>query len=316
MQRRIRRLRAALFVAALAALAPYRVRGEIVDKILATVDGEPITLHELDKYAHSTIRGRQVGTADQSALLDALITDRIIQREVSDRGIIVRDEDVDRYIGAIKQRNNLDDEKLQAALANQGVSYDAYRAQIREEIERDQLINRDIRGKVNVTPEEVQRYYDAHLSEYSTPERVQVAHILLRLPQAAPADQVAAITAKADDIYQRIKKGADFGEMAKQYSEDPSSQSGGELGWFKQGELLDELEKAAAKLQVGEVSRPVRSKAGVHILKLEAREGASHTKLDELSDQIKEQLYNAALEDRFQKWLTEDLRKRHHVEMR
>ena len=109
---------------------------------------------------------------------------------------------------------------------------------------------------------------------------------------------------------------ADFAEMAKEYSDDPNGKNGGDLGWFKPGQMIDELEKAAEKLQVGEVSDPVRTRAGIHLIKLEAREGASHENLGELQDQIKQQLYNAALEDRFQKWLTEELRKRHHVEIR
>jgi parvulin-like peptidyl-prolyl isomerase len=190
-----------------------------------------------------------------------------------------------------------------------------YRAQVREEIEMAQLINREIRGKVNITPEEVERYYKAHLSEYSTPGRSQVAHILFRLDADAPADRVAAVSAKADQVYERLRNGADFAELAKQYSEDPSGQHGGTLGWFKKGEMLDELEKAAEPLDVGEISRPVRTRAGLHLLKLEAREAAAHEKLDDLAEQIKQQLYNAALEERFQKWLTEELRKRHHVEM-
>jgi peptidyl-prolyl cis-trans isomerase SurA len=304
-----------LFVAALTVVAAT-VRAELVDKILATVDGEPVTIYQLKQFTHDNIRGRQLSASiDQAGLLDALITETLIQKEVSDKGIVVRDEDIDRYIEAIKERNKIDDEKLKTALAAQGLTMEGYRAQIREEIERDQLVGREIRGKVTVTPEDVQRYYEAHLSEYSTPARVQVAHIVFRLDADAPRDKVAAATAKAQEVYERIEKGADFAEMAKQYSEDPSGANGGDLGWFKQGELLDSLEKAAARLKVGEVSEPVRSKVGVHIIKLEAREGAAHQSLDELSDQIKQQLYKDALEERFQKWLTEDLRRRHHVVM-
>jgi len=289
-------------------------RAELVNKILATVDGEPVTIYQLKQFTQDSIRGRQLNASvDPAGLLDALITEKLIQKEVSDKGVIVRDADVDRYIEAIKERNKIDDEKLKAALAAQGVTMEGYRAQIREEIERDQLIGREIRGKVSVTPEEVQRYYEAHLSEYSTPEKVQVAHIVFRLDADTPPDKVAAVTAKAQDVYQRIKKGADFAEMAKEYSEDSSGQNGGDLGWFKPGELLDNLEKAAARLKVGEVSEPVRTKVGLHLIKVEAREGAAQQNLNELSDHIKEQLYNAALEERFQKWLTEDLRKRHHV---
>ena len=121
--------------------------------------------------------------------------------------------------------------------------------------------------------------------------------------------------AKAEEVRGRLKKGADFAELAKQFSEDATAQNGGELGWFKKGELLEPLEKAAETLKAGQVSEPVRTTVGVHLVKVEAREGASHPDLDELAEQIKEQLYNAALEERFQKWLTDDLRKRHHVEI-
>lgn len=288
----------------------------VVNKILATVDGEPITMYQLKQYSDRNLRTKQgPGGLDQAQTLDALITDKVIEKEASDKGIIVKDEDINHYVDGIKERNHLTDEQLQEALAAQGLTKEAYRTQVREEIQKAQLINREIRGKVNVTPEEVERYYKAHLAEYSTPARIQLAHILFHLDPNATPDQVAAMTAKAEELRARIRKGADFAEMAKEYSDDPSGKNGGDLGWFKPGQMLDELEKAAEKLQVGEVSDPVRTRAGIHLIKLEAREGASHENLGELQDQIKQQLYNAALEDRFQKWLTEELRKRHHVEM-
>jgi parvulin-like peptidyl-prolyl isomerase len=306
-----------LATAALAVLLATPASGTTINKILATVDGEPVTLYQLRKYGERTIRGRQISSAtDESGLLDALITDKLIEKEVSDKGIVVREEDVERYIEGIKERNKLDDRGLQQALAAQGLTPESYRAQIRAEIQKAQLMNREIRGKVNVTPEDVQRYYEKHLAEYSTPERLQIAHILFRLDPDAPPDMVAAVTAKAQEVYGRLKKGADFAEMAQQYTEDPSGAHGGDLGWFKSGQMLDELEKAAARLKVGEISEPVRTKLGIHIVKLQGREDASHQKLDDLADQIKERLYNAALEERFQKWLTDDLRRRHDVEMR
>jgi parvulin-like peptidyl-prolyl isomerase len=299
----------------LLALTALPARAEIINKILATVDGDPITLYQLKQFQEKDIRIRQSGGGDPSAMLNTLITEQVVQREVVDAGIIVRDEDVDHYIDGIKERNKITDEQLKDALKAQGLSLDVYRKQVREDLQRQQLISREIRGKVNVTPEEVQRYYESHASEYSTPERMQVAHILFALRPDAPSDQVVAITAKAEEVRQRIDKGADFAEMAKQYSEDPTGQAGGSLGWFKQGELLEPMEQAALKLKVGGVSQPVRTKVGIHLIKLEEREGAGHKDLGELAEQIKQQLYSAALEERFQKWITEDLYNRHHVEI-
>lgn len=291
------------------------VHAETINRIVATIDGEPITAYELKQFAERTIRGRQVNSSDQAMLLDALITEKLVSKEVSDKGIVVRDDDVDRYIDSIKERNKINDEQLKQALAQQGLALESYRLQIREDIQRQQLVSREIRGKVNVTPEEVQRYYEAHLSEYSTPAKVQVAHIVFRLEPTASPDRVAAVMAKAEEVQGRIKKGADFAELAKQVSEDATAQNGGELGWFKKGEMLEPLEKAAEAVKVGQVSDPVRTDVGVHLIKVEAREDVAHQNLDALAEQIKQQLYNAALEERFQKWLTDDLRKRHHVEI-
>ena len=288
----------------------------VVNKIVATVDGDPVTRYEVQRFGATNLQGRQLAAANPSALLDAVITEKLIAREVSDKGIVVRDEDVTRYVEGIKERNKLDDAGLAQALAAQGLTMDAYRAQLRGEIQKAQLINREIRGKVSITPEDVQRYYDAHKEEYETPARIQVAQILFRLESGASTDHVAAITAKAEELRARIEKGADFATMAREYSEDPSGKQGGDLGWFKPGELLDELDRATAKLAVGEVSAPVRTRAGLHLLKVEAREGAGTEHSAAESEAIKEKLYNAALEERFQRWITEDLRAQHHVEQR
>ncbi len=306
------RSRLILIGCAALALAALPARAAVVDRILATVDGDPVTLYELDTFA-AKMHGQQGSSQDQ--LLDMLITDRLLQKEVSDKGIVVRDEDIDQYIQSIKDRNHINDDQLKQALSAQGMTMEGYRKQVREEIQKAQLINREIRGKVNVTPEEVERYYKAHLQDYSTPERLHLRHILLRLPPDASGAQVSATMAKAEDIYQRLEKGADFATMAREYSEDPAGKDGGDLGWMHLGEMLEPIEKAAMALKPGEISKPVRSSVGIHIIKLEAREGASHEPLDKLAAGIKEQLYNAALEDRYQKWLTEELRKRHVVEM-
>lgn len=290
-------------------------RAEVINKIVATVDGEPITVYELNQFAARNVRGRQVAGGDQAVLLDALIDEKLVAKEISDKGIIVRDEDVDRYIEGIKERNKITDEQLQQALTQQGLTMESYRTQVREDVQKQQLIAHEIRGKVNVTPEDVQRYYEAHLSEYSTPAKLQVAHIVFRLPPDASPEQVAAAMAKAEEVQARLKKGADFAQLADQINDDATASHGGDLGWFKKGELLEPLEKAAETLKVGQVSDPVRTPVGVHLVKLEARDAASHQSLDELADQIKQQLYTAALEERYQKWLTDELRQRHHVEI-
>jgi peptidyl-prolyl cis-trans isomerase SurA len=287
----------------------------ILNRILATVDGKPLTLYELKVFSANNIQARQLGTNDPAALLDLLVTTHLIELEIADKGISIGDADVDRYIDQVRQQNQLSEAQLEEALRQQGLDRDTYRAQIRDEMQRAQLINREIRGKVNVTPEEVERYYEAHLAQYEKDPEVTVSHIMLRLAADAPDSEVERVMAHAAEIHERLDDGESFEDAAHQYSEDPAAESGGKLGTFKVGSMLDALDDAVRNLDVGEYSEPVRSEVGVHIVRLDARSSASHQPLAGLSDEIKERLYNQALEERYKRWLTEDLRQRHHVEI-
>lgn len=314
---RHRRTPVSVTLALALALVPAAAAGAptLVNRVLATVDGEPVTLHDLRQFATRHIRGRQLAAhADEAQLLEALIIEKLVQREASAQGIVVRDEDVDQYVATIKERNDLDDAALARALANQGLTLESYRAQIREDILRQQLIAREIRGKVTVTPEDVQRHYEAHADEYTVPERVQVAHIFFRVDPVADPDGSAAL-ARARAVHERLQQGADFAELAREHSEDASAADGGSLGWFRPGELLDDLDTLARTLPVGRHSGPVRTRAGVHILKIEAREGGARKPLEELADRIREELQQRAVEERFQRYVTDELRRRHHVEL-
>lgn len=287
---------------------------EVINKIVATVDGAPITMREVDEYGKRNSGGQAL--PERGVILDAVINDKLIEREATQKGIEIHDDDVDRYITTIKERNRIDDEKLGQALKAQGLTLEQYRAQVRKEIQRQQLINREIRGKVNVTPEEIDRYYKAHLDEYGAPPGYQVGQILIAVPKDPSNTDLGAAKAKADEVYKKLKGGEDFADAAKQYSDDAGSAAdGGILGWFKKGELVDSLEKEVLKLDKGQISKPVRGPQGFHIMKLVDTRTETGDVASEQSDQIKEKLYAEALEKRFKEWLETDLRNRHHVEL-
>lgn len=289
--------------------------GRLVNRILATIDNTPVTLYELHEFRRRASRVQPLAAADDAVLLDALITDLIIQKEIREQGIVVTEEDVDRYIENIRTRNQLTEEQLRAAVVQQGLTWDGYRTQVREELQKVQLINREVRGKVSVTPEDVERYYEAHRDEYVTPPQVAISHIVLRLPDPATPEQIEAVMERARELHRRLKKGEDFHKLAREYSEDAAAADGGSLGTFKKGTMLDEFEKAIEHLNPGEFSEPIRTKVGIHIVRLDERIGTGYQPLEKLADGIKEQLYNKALEERYERFLREDLRKRHHVEV-
>ncbi len=299
---------------------PVARSGTVVDRILALVDGDPITSLELMQFANSDPRLAQAALADRAGVLDVLITQRILAKEVEAQGIVISDEEIDRYVANIRQRNNLTDEQLDAALAQQGMTRERYRAQIREELERAQLINREIRGKVSVSPEEIARFQQEQSGgdvSATAAEQVEISHIVLQIPPGASAEEVAAIEARAAALHAQLAAGANFAELARQESQDAAAAGGGKLGTFRAGEMRDELEAAVADLDPGEHSEPVRTDTAIHIIRLDARLGSDEQPelSDEAREEIKEQLYAKALEERYARWLKEDLRQRHVVEI-
>jgi peptidyl-prolyl cis-trans isomerase SurA len=295
--------------AVIAMLLAGPARAEVANRIVATIDGEPITAHELRQWEKER---DDLGGADP---LDALITQKLLEKEIKAQGISARDEDVDRYMNEVQGRSGLDDAGFAKALADRGMTLEGYRAKVKGEIERAQLVNKEIRQRVNVSSAEIKRYYDAHLNDYATSEKVKVRAIFLRVDDPTDADAVARTRARAEELRDAARKGKSFKELAKEHSEGPGAEQGGELGTFGRGEMEGRLEEVAFALKAGGVSDPVESGGAIVLIFVEERIGGSHRPLDEVSPEIREALYNEALQQRFQDWLSRDLRERHHVEV-
>ena len=145
-------------------------------------------------------------------------------------------------------------------------------------------------AKEAVEPAEIQAYYEKNISNYARPERVHARHILILAPQDADTATDEAAKTQIDDIAARIKGGEDFAEVAKGVSQDGSAKDGGDLGWFERGRMVPEFEEAAFALKVGEVSEPVRSAFGWHLIMLEDRAEADSTPLAEVEDDVRKSL--------------------------
>ena len=180
-----------------------------------------------------------------------------------------------------------------------------------DEIERA-LVNREIGSHVNVTPQDVERYYKEHSADYSQAEQVHVRHIFLLI--TANGGEKATLE-QMEDIRKRAVAGEDFGKLADQYSQGPGAGQGGDIGNFKKGQMAKEIEDVAFALKPGEISQPFQMGAGVHLIKVEEHTTPGQQTLDqETAEQIKRKLYNDALKERYERWFQEDLRYRHNVE--
>ena len=304
--------------AVLAGVLAAPVGAEVLNRIVATVDGEPITAHELDQYIKRLRADLNTPIAPPPRdALQALITEKLVEKEIVARKVSVGDEDIELYIQRIQDQNKLTKEQLTEALKQQGLSMDAYRKQVKGEIEKIQLLNREIRGKVNVTPQDIERYYEAHKKEYEIPAQVHLRHIVLRLDPNAPEAIVEAANERLLGIRKRIvDDDEDFAKVAKEVSEDPAGQQGGDLGEVEPSKVLEEFASALEKMDEGDVSEPIRTTSGLHLLKLEKKIDAGYRPIADVSAAIKDKLYAEALDQRYRRWLEEDLQKRHFVEVK
>ncbi len=284
---------------------------EIVDRVVAAIDGDPVTLYDLEVWA------RQRGPAEElsAQVLEAYVTERLLTKEAEAQGVEVREQDVDRYIADVRRAQGLDDTGFAGALREQGMTVEGYREAVRGEILKSELINREIRSRVSVSPEQMRRHYEAHADDYGLAERVQLRMILVPMPSDATAAEQARVEAFVRMLHAELDGGADFGEMARRYSSGPGAQEGGDLGWFERGQMVKQLEDVAFRLPKGAVSAPVRNSAGFSILKIEARDGHVPQPYEAVAEQIREELYQAALVRRYEEWLQNGLRETHHVEI-
>jgi peptidyl-prolyl cis-trans isomerase SurA len=291
--------------------APAAGHTEVVNRIIATVDGDPITAHEVQRYRESS--GSNELTESQA--LEALITDKLLEKEVQDKKIEVKSEDIDKYVEQVKERNRIDSYRFEAALAQQGLSLKAYRERIRSELEKSQLVNREIRGRVSVSPDEIERYYQANREDFRTGDRVTVRAIIFRIEPIDSEGEIEHIKRKAEEVRQLAVSGRRFEDLAKQFSEAQGAERGGLLGTFARGELDPQLEQVVFVMSPGSMSEVIRTDRAVQIVRVDKFEPPGYRTLDEAREQIRETLYQKAVEARFQDWLSKDLRERHSVEV-
>jgi len=282
-----------------------------LNRVLATVDGEPITAYQLHGYAVD-MGNPEIPRED---LLQTLITEKLLEKEAVTRKLTVSDEDVESYLGEIRAQNQLDETAFAAAVEAQGFTMDAYRVRIKDELMKTQLVNQAIRSRVNVSPEEIERYYEAHKDVYQTGGGRTVQDIFLPIPDDPSAAEVAALEAQARALAASGTSRRKFAALAAEHSKGPGAEQGGVLGTFGPGEMQDEFDRVVFSLDVGAVSEPIRSGGGFHVLRVDDEVDAGYRPIADVEEEIRDALYRQALEERYQDWLARELRESHDVEV-
>ncbi len=250
---------------------------EPLDSIAVVVNDDVITKRELEEkvdYFANQIRLSNGTVSDMDSLrkqvLERMIRDKIQLQQAAQLGIQVDDINLNRMIDAMAKKNNLSLSELRTTLENEGIDFADFRSQTRDELIIQELQKRMVADKVNVTSQEIKQFIESNTQQDNSANEYHLYHILIATPESAGPEDIQIAQKKADALYQQLQQGADFKQLAVQESDGSNALNGGDLGIRKANELPELFLNAIAGLNQGDISKPVRSASGFHLLKLES----------------------------------------------
>lgn len=304
---------ALLFLAVIATT----VSAEMISGIAAVVNDEIITYLELNReYALILKEEEKRGAVTPESkvklkkdVLDSMVDRKLVNQKIKELNIVITEEEIRQSIEDVKRQNKLSQEALVSALIGQGMTFDQYKLQIKEQLERLRLMSQEVKSKIQVSEREIREYYEANKSLYSEEPTYRARHIFLKIDKKASNEEIKKVMARAADVTLEARSENDFAALAKKHSDDPGAKNdGGDLGTFKKGEMLPEIESVVISMKPGEVSELVTTQAGFHIIKLEEKNEGKLKSFDSVKASIDDLLYKKKSEERFKQW-AEELRK-------
>jgi peptidyl-prolyl cis-trans isomerase C len=274
------------------------------DEKVAVVNGVVIARIQFDKElkVHLERVSRQGGQiADDQMeelrkdILEGLIEREVLYQESQKAGIKITDQKVDDQVAAIKKRFPNEDE-FKKALATMDLTEEEVREQIQHGLAIRELIDQKVTNKVVITDEETKAYYDANPQLFTEPEEVKASHILIKVDPTADDAAKAAARKKIEDLQQKLKAGGDFAELAKEYSEGPSAPKGGDLDYFRRGQMVKPFEDVAYSMKIDEVSDLVETRFGYHLIKVYDKKPEQTLAYADVKDKIAQRLKQEKVE--------------------
>jgi len=283
-------------------LVPERSYGRIVDRVLATVGDEAITLADYQKSVR-TAGDAGISETVEHDILKKMIEEKIILQEAKRKGVEVSDAEVDKTIAEVKQQYSLSPDDLEKVLKEEGTTLAAYRRTTRESIMISRLIDGDVDAKVIIGDQEIDEYYRANQKEFvSSPETVEVNAIFLRLREGVSVTELTDLKLKSLRVASLLQEGQNFNGLLYEYSDEPLKSNEGMLGQFTKGSLVPPLDSVAFALREGETSSPVWVSEGAYILQLVRRNSEQYKTLSEVKEEIRHRLHAQKREKIFNEW--------------
>lgn len=293
-------LRFFLFIIPLFLIIKSSPAKEIIDGVLAVVNGDVITLSDFTKRLPS--QNTNITPQEEKKILNQMIDQKLLEQEAEKLGISVTDSEIDAAIDSIKSRFNLSEEQMEQVMKKENLTPEGFREQWKLQLLSNKIMGSRIRGQIAVTDDEINKYYEENYGETESLEEAKIAHILISYDSATGEQKARE---EAEQVAVLAKSGKDFGTLAKEHSDDTfSAARGGELGYFSKGDLVQSLEGAVEATPVGGIVGPIESPAGFHVIKVLDKKTAIKS-LDEVREEIREKIYREKAEKELAAWIDE-----------
>jgi peptidyl-prolyl cis-trans isomerase SurA len=308
------------------AFVPAATADELIDRIIAVVNNDVITLSDINKVvapmlaSYSQQKGQVLTDEERAELvkkaIDQQIEKKLIEQKAKELDIKVTDKEITRSIDDVLKRNNITLEQLKDILIKDGSSFAEYQKMLKSEITLSKVVAREVRSKVTITEKDIQEYYGKSASDTNRPgERVRIQQIFFAISAETTPKQAENLTRQLEELRAKIVAGEDFGQMAVKYSQDASAKEGGDMGYFNRGELQPLIENAAFNMQAGDVSSVIRTPAGIHVIKVLEKQNMGEEKaMSKNREEIEDSLYRQQVDTLYQKWM-EDIKNKAYIKM-
>jgi peptidyl-prolyl cis-trans isomerase SurA len=281
---------------------------KLVDRIVAVVNDEIITLSELDAATKPYMEPNadaQKQDATYKNVLEQLISEKLLSQQINEAKITADDEEVERAIKDILRQNNITEDELRQAVEARGMAMNQYREDLKQQLIRLKIIDLKVRSRVQISDAEVKAEFDRLNANEPREELVSLRHIFFRWGESPDPAERARVLKAARDARDRVTKGEDFAEVAKAVSQGPTAASGGDLGEVSKKGLLPELSQVVERAGVGEISEPIETKNGVHVVRVDARRLKDATPFAEARNPIYQRLYTQEVDRQMKVWVEE-----------
>ncbi|HSO62254.1 MAG TPA: SurA N-terminal domain-containing protein [Desulfobacterales bacterium] len=297
----------------------------IVDRIVAVVNDDIITQHDVETAIRPFLENtkdqgfspemqRQAMARLRKDALDTLIENKLTDQEVKRYNITVSEEEIGQQIAQIKRANSVTDEEIRAMLASRKMSMADYRKDIKGMLQRTKLVNREVTSRVVITKEEIKAYYEKNLAKYGGSRKYHLWNLFAKLPRNASLAERQEAQALLQAALAEINQGRPFEDIARASGAGAGGLQGADLGLYRVEELTPQLREVVKNMAAGAVSPIVESEFGYQVVFVQQIVETAGRPLAEVESEIQETLYREIVDGKIKAWIT-DLRRRSHIKI-